>query len=45
VGIQDEIAALVAGLGIGSLSELGIIIDLIALNDDVSDLESDIDDL
>jgi chromosome segregation ATPase len=45
VGIQDEIAALVAGLEIGSLVELGMIIDLIALNGDVTDLESDLDDL
>jgi hypothetical protein len=45
VSIQEEIPALVAGLGIGSLGELGIISDLIALNDDVSDLESDVYDL
>jgi hypothetical protein len=35
--IQEEIAGLVAGLGIGSLGQLGIIIYLIALKDDISD--------
>jgi chromosome segregation ATPase len=43
--IQKEIAGLVIGLRIGSLVELGIIIDCIALNDDVSDLESNVEDL
>jgi hypothetical protein len=44
-GIQAEIADLVAGLGIGGQGELGIIIDLIALNSNVDDLESDVEDL
>jgi hypothetical protein len=38
-GVQAEIAHLIVGLGIGGLGELGIIIDLIALNSDVDDLE------
>jgi hypothetical protein len=43
--IQAEVADFIAGLGIGGLGELGIIIDLIALNSDVDDLESDVEDL